>query len=286
MVQSLGELSRSQLDNLVRLGAEILDNASARFREGLGAPSAVKKGRRDFATALDLELEETIGTALRKRTGLPVLGEEFGRSEIVAETNSPELLWVLDPIDGTMNYSAGLPMAGILLGLLYEDEPVAGLTWLPMLNERISAVKGGPLYRNNDPQPPLESAELREAIVAFGSFNLDSTGRYPGEYRQELIGAISRVSSRLRLQGSTGADLAYTAAGALGAAISFGHHVWDHAAGAALVRAAGGIVTDLHGTQWRAGSPSVLAAAPGVHEELLDIVLRVNAECGLEGSSR
>ena len=76
----------------------------------------------------------------------------------------------------------------------------------------------------------------------------------------------------MRMQGATGIDLAYVAAGILGGAISFGHHVWDHAAGVALVRAAGGVVTDLAGEPWTASSPSALVAAPGVHAQMLDIV--------------
>ncbi|AEF39897.1 inositol monophosphatase family protein [Hoyosella subflava] len=276
----MGSLSQSQLEELVRLAGEILDAASVRFREGIGAPSAVNKGGRDFATALDLELEKQIGGELRKRTGIPVLGEEFGHGEKSAGGVPPDLLWVLDPIDGTLNYSAGLPMAGILLALLDNREPVAGLTWLPMLNEKFVALSAGCLIRNGKDQPRLERVDVRESIIALGSFNLDSAGVYPGEYRQEVIGEISRVCSRLRLQGCTGADLAYTAAGSLGAAISFGHHVWDHAAGAALVRAAGGIVTDLHGNPWEAGSPSLLAASPGVHEQLIAIIRAVNARTG------
>ena len=74
------------------------------------------------------------------------------------------------------------------------------------------------------------------------------------------------------MHGATGIDLAYVAAGILGGAISFGHHIWDHAAGVALVRAAGGVVTDLAGEPWTSSSPSALAAAPGVHEEILKIV--------------
>ena len=62
------------------------------------------------------------------------------------------------------------------------------------------------------------------------------------------------------------------AAGVLGGAISFGHHIWDHAAGVALVRAAGGIVTDLAGQPWTAESKSALAAAPGIHEQILELV--------------
>jgi myo-inositol-1(or 4)-monophosphatase len=74
------------------------------------------------------------------------------------------------------------------------------------------------------------------------------------------------------MHGATGVDLAYVASGILGAAISFGHHIWDHAAGVALVRAAGGIVTDLFGAPWTAESKSALAAAPGVHQRMLEII--------------
>ena len=72
-------------------------------------------------------------------------------------------------------------------------------------------------------------------------------------------------------------DLAYVAAGILGGAISFGHHIWDHAAGAALIRAAGGIVTDLGGQPWTPASRSALAGAPGVHAEMMEIVKTVGA---------
>jgi myo-inositol-1(or 4)-monophosphatase len=79
------------------------------------------------------------------------------------------------------------------------------------------------------------------------------------------------------MHGATGVDMAYAAAGVLGAAISFGHHVWDHAAGVALVRSAGGIVTDLAGQRWTPASRSALAGVPSVHAEILEIVLSVGA---------
>ena len=77
------------------------------------------------------------------------------------------------------------------------------------------------------------------------------------------------------MHGATGLDLAYVSSGILSGAISFGHHIWDHAAGVALVRAAGGIVTDLAGVPWTVASKSALAAAPGVHERMLEIVRSV-----------
>ena len=84
-------------------------------------------------------------------------GEEFGGADV----DSP-LVWVLDPIDGTFNYAAGLPTAAILLGLLRDGEPVAGLTWLPFTDQRYTAVVGKPLYANGVAQPPLEPAKLAD----------------------------------------------------------------------------------------------------------------------------
>lgn len=255
------------LDELVAKAAAILDDAIEPFLAGHRAESAVSKKGNDFATEVDLAIERQVGEALLAATGIEVHGEEFGGADL----DSP-WVWILDPVDGTFNYAAGSPMAGILLGLLRHGEPVAGLTWLPFINQRYTAVVGGPLKRNGVPRPSLLPGELSDALVAAGSFSADSRGRFPGQYRVALLENLSRVSSRLRMHGSTGLDLAYVADGILGGAISFGSNVWDHAAGVALVRAAGGIVTDLAGEQWSPASLSALAAAPGVHAEMLAIL--------------
>ncbi|MGN2640269.1 inositol monophosphatase family protein [Nocardia takedensis] len=260
----------ADLPALLALASDVLDAAAPRFVEGIGAPSAVSKGRNDFATELDLELERTISATLRGETGIEVHGEEFGGPQLSSGT-----AWVLDPIDGTFNYSQGHPLSGMLLALVHEGEPVLGLTWLPLLGQRYAAAAGGPVLLNGQPLPPLPHARLAEAMIGFGAFNIDATGRIPGRFRFDLLGPLSSLSSRVRMHGSTGIDLAYTASGILGGAIVFGHHPWDNAAGVALVRAAGGVVTDLAGEPWHIGSGSVLAAAPGVHEELLEMICAV-----------
>ncbi|MGV9677201.1 inositol monophosphatase family protein [Nocardia sp. NPDC003482] len=252
---------------LLATASEILDSATARFAEGIGAPSAVQKGRGDFATALDLELERTLSARLREHTGIPVHGEEFGGPELSSGT-----AWVLDPIDGTFNYSNGHPLSGMLLALVDDGEPVLGLTWLPLLGRRYAATLDGPVLLDGKPLPPLASARLSDVMIGFGAFNIDSHGRIPGRFRFDLLGALSRLSGRMRMHGSTGIDLAFTASGVLGGAIVFGHHPWDNAAGVVLVRAAGGVVTDLRGEEWTLDSKSVLAAAPGVHAELLEMI--------------
>jgi myo-inositol-1(or 4)-monophosphatase len=255
---------------VVEQASAILDAATEPFIAGHRADSAVSKRGDDFATKVDLEIERQVVDALVKTTGIDVHGEEFGGADI----DSP-WVWILDPIDGTFNYAAGSPMAAILLGLLHEGDPVAGLTWLPFIGDRYVAVVGGPLMKNGVPQEPLAAAELTDSVIGVGTFNADSRGRFPGRYRLAVLEELSRVSSRLRMHGATGIDLAYVADGILGGAISFGHHVWDHAAGVALVRAAGGVVTNLAGEEWTPDARSALAAAPGVHAQMLEILHRV-----------
>lgn len=260
----------TDFDALVAEAARILDRAAERFVEGHGADSAVPKKGNDFATEIDLAIEREVVEALTSATGIEVHGEEYGGADV----DSP-MLWVLDPIDGTFNYAAGLPMAAILLGLMQDGQPVAGLTWLPFVRQRFTGVVGGPLRCNGTELPRLEPAQLEDAVVGVGTFNIDWRGRFPGRYRLAVLERLSQVSSRLRIHGATGIDLAYTAAGILGGAISFGDHVWDHAAGVALVKAAGGVVTDLRGNEWTPQSSAALAGVPGCHEQILDILREV-----------
>lgn len=260
-------LDSADLSGLIAEASAILDAATEPFIAGRRAGSAVRKKGDDFATEVDLIIERKVVDALVSATGIGVHGEEFGGPDI----ESPSV-WVLDPIDGTFNYAAGSPMAAILLGLLCDGDPVAGLTWLPFTGQRYTAVSGGPLITNGVPQPSLRPGELSDSIIGVGTFNVDSRGRFPGRYRLAVLANLSRVSSRIRMHGATGIDMAYVADGILGGAISFGDHVWDHAAGVALVRSAGGIVTDFEGGPWTPVSRSALAAAPGVHAQMLDIV--------------
>jgi myo-inositol-1(or 4)-monophosphatase len=261
------------LDALVGQASAILDAATEPFLAGHRADSAVPKKGDDFATEVDLAIERQVVVALVDATGIEVHGEEFGGPAL----DSPDSpwLWVLDPIDGTFNYAAGSPMASILLALLNDGDPVAGLTWLPFTGDRYTAVAGGPLMKNGAAQPSLAPARLADSLVGVGTFSADSRGRFPGRYRLAVLESLSRVSSRLRMHGSTGIDLAYVGDGILGGAVIFGGQVWDHAAGVALVRAAGGIVTTLAGEPWTPESRSVLAAAPGVHAEILEILRSV-----------
>lgn len=258
----------TDLPGLLAVASTVLDDAAGEFLGGLGAPSAVAKGETDFATELDLALERRISAELVARTGIPVHGEEYGGPDPSRGT-----VWLLDPIDGTFNYSTGLPLTSMLLALAVDGEPVIGLTWVPGLNQRFAAHRGGPLLVNGEPAPALAAQEsIHSSAIGYVSFRPDVAGRFPGPQRTRVQGEITRRHARIRMHGSTGTDMAYVAAGYLDGAISYGRHPWDHAAGVALVRAAGGAATDIHGREWTVTTPSLVAAAPGVHAELLELI--------------
>lgn len=255
-------------DEALALAVRLLDEVSPRFVEGVGAQGIQFKGtRNDFATELDLELERRISDALREGTGLEVHGEEYGGPPVNEGT-----LWVVDPIDGTANYSLGIPTTGILVSLVHERQPVLGLTWLPLLGLRFTSVTGGPLWQNGEAMPPLPEVSIRDVALGLGSLNTGARTTYPPAYRREVFEQLTLDAARTRKFGSTGVDLAFVASGRLSAAVSFGNYAWDNAAGASHVRAAGGVVTDLAGEPWSVESQSMLAAGPRAHAEVLGTV--------------
>lgn len=254
------------LDALTAEAARILDESVADFRRWLGAPGVVHKAPGDFATQADLDIEDRVSAALLERTGIPVHGEERGGPDLSTGTS-----WVLDPIDGTANYSRGLPLTGTLLALVSDGEPIAGMTWLPLLDERWVATRNS-LRRNGIPVPPRPAEKLAEVTVAFGQLRANPGQPYATEFRFAALEALSRRTLRVRMFGSTAVDLAWTAGGSCGGALVFGDKPWDNCAGVCQIRAAGGVVTDLDGNPWTLDSSSVLAASPGVHQEIVDLL--------------
>lgn len=255
------------LPRLLAIAGGILDGVTDEFIAGLGAPSAVSKGGTDFATQVDLDLERRIVGELAQHTGIAVHGEEFGGPPV-----DDGVLWVLDPVDGTYNYSAGVPLTGILLALLVDGRSVLGLTWLPLSHQRYTGYLDGPLLCNGEPVAVPAPKSLAQSTIGFGPFNVSHGGPYPGARRADLIRALSGRAGRLRMTGSTGVDMAYAASGTFGASIAFGRHAWDNAAGAALVRSGGGVATDLSGAEWTVNSLSLVAGAPGIHREVMAVV--------------
>lgn len=261
-------MNRAEIEQLVGIASEILTEAEQTFRDGLGASEEIVKGPGDYATAVDLELERRISAALAERTGVSVHGEEYGGPDPHDGT-----VWVLDPIDGTANFSQRVPLTGINLALLDGGVTRAGLTWLPFLDERYIAVEDGPVRRNGEALPALKPTDLARSVVTIG--HIGDGELFPLAWRLRLLDVLSRRSLRVRVLGSTALEQAWVAAGALSVAISFGNKPWDTAPGVCLVRAAGGVVADLGGAPHTLDSRSALTGAPGAAEEVLEILAQL-----------
>lgn len=255
-------------EQALAVAAAALDACWHPFIDGIGAQAAqFKESPNDFATEVDLSLERTITEALREGTGLDVHGEEYGGPPVNTGT-----VWVLDPVDGTANYSLGIPDVAILAALIHEGQPVIGLTWLPLLGMRFTSLAGGPLVANGRELAPMPDSSIRDVAVAVGSMNTGNRGTYTPAYRREVVEHLGIRAARTRKFGSTGVDLSYVASARLSAAVTFGHYAWDNAAGACHVRSAGGVVTDIAGEDWNVDSTSLLAGSPRAHGEMLDLV--------------
>jgi len=226
-----------------------------------GAP-AETKGAGDYVTAFDRQSEAAILEVLaREAPGVPVLAEERGGTR--AGT-----MWAVDPLDGTTNFTRGVPIVAVSVGLLQEGVPVAGVVIAPFLGLEFaaSARKGATL--NGERLPALRPLDPSRAVVATG-FPFRNKARMP-RYRPVMEGALLRFED-LRRAGAAALDLAWTAAGSFDGYFELNLNPWDVAAGAALVLEVGGLVSDWSGGDRWIETGDILAAPPAVHEVLLKL---------------
>jgi myo-inositol-1(or 4)-monophosphatase len=248
-------------ERAVDLGAQILRQG----RSHLGA--LIAKGDRDFATNVDVEIEAAIRASLASADpSISFLGEEQGgESEAGA-------LWVLDPIDGTINFARELPLCTISLSLVVAGQPVLGIVDAPLLGERFVARQGGGAYLNGRRLAVSEVSGLREAIVGVADFKVGAGSEDENRLHLAVIGRLARESLRVRMLGSAALDLAWLAAGRLNATVMLSNLPWDVTAGLLLVREAGGMVYDYDGSDHGPASRCTIASVPSLADPMLGII--------------
>lgn len=243
-----------------------VDAARDIFVDGLGAAPALTKGPGDFATAIDFAVEELLRDKLGGATGIRVIGEEHGGRL------GDEACWVVDPIDGTSNYSAGNPNCAILVSLLVQRQPVVAVVDAPLLNMRLTAIDGHPVHLNGEALPPVGTASFAAPHVGIGSLFSRDRDRMRSHQRVDLAGELARAGLRPRISGSAGIDLAFAAQGIYQAAVSFSPHVWDNAAGILLARSAGAVVTAGDGGAWSPDKIGAVVGTPQAHAAVMRAV--------------
>src|SRR6266571_8278800 len=221
------------------------------------------KGPANFVSAADHRAEDILYEELnRARPGYGFLGEEGGRRSGSDATHT----WIVDPLDGTLNFLHGIPHFAISLALEREGMVVAGVIYNPANDELFSAERGKGAFLNDQRLRVAARRRLADAVVACA---LPHPSRGDVELtRSEHYTVQDRVAGLRRL-GAAALDLAWVAAGRLDAYWERGLSPWDMAAGIALVREAGGFITDLDGCDDMIKTGGILAGNEDIHREML-----------------
>jgi len=224
-----------------------------------------KKGPGDFVSAADLRSERTLRQELHKaRPDYGFLMEESG----AVAGSDPDHRWLIDPLDGTMNFLHGIPHFAISVGLERAGEPVAGVVYDPIKDELFWAEKGVGAYLNDRRIRVSSRRKLEDALLATGI--PPRSGNDDAERTAFLaqVDAALAATAGVRRFGSAALDLAYVAAGRYEAFWEHQLSPWDIAAGIVLVREAGGDVSEIDGGSDMLASGSTFAANAHLHQAI------------------
>ena len=222
------------------------------------------KGRNDFVTDVDRRAEaEIIATVRRSHPDHAFLGEESGRS------GDGEFLWIIDPLDGTTNFLHGFPVFAVSIAIEHRRRVEHAVIYDPMRQELFTASRGDGAQQDGKRIRVSAQRGLEGALIGTG-FPFREGSATIDEYLA-ILKAVMAVAAGVRRPGSAALDLAYVAAGRLDGFWEFGLKPWDTAAGALLIREAGGRVGTPGGGEYTLG-PNIVAGNPKVYAALLDAV--------------
>jgi myo-inositol-1(or 4)-monophosphatase len=223
------------------------------------------KGLNDMVSYVDKEAEKLIVKGLKE--ALPEAG--FITEEGTEGHDGETYRWVIDPLDGTTNFIHGLPLFAVSLALIREEKVVLGVVYEVNRDECFYAHEGGKAFCNGKEIRVSQAESLKDSLVATG-FPYAEFEDLPA-YMQ-VLQKLMKNSHGLRRMGSAAVDLAYVACGRFEGYFEYNLNAWDVAAGALIVKQAGGIVSDFEGGNKFLFGRQILAASNHVHGELLKTI--------------
>lgn len=267
------------IDEYFEVGLSLVKSAGSLITEYVSGCKVFeyKSSDIDLVTEVDKKVEETLIGGLSKR--FPT--HKFIGEESVADgakcilTDEPT--WIIDPVDGTLNFIHGFPHSCISLGLVINKESVAGIIYNPLVGQLFTAKKGQGAFLNGRQIHVSQIKELKKALVAF------EAGTSRDEEKMKVVLAnFEKVVTHghgMRALGSAALNMAMVAMGGADANFEFGIHAWDVAAGDILVREAGGVCIDPAGGAFDILSRRVLCAStPELAQELSKTIVQYYPE--------
>ncbi len=264
------ENARDALLSALKSGGETLMD-----HLGKSSKVKVKESISSVVTEADLASEKVILEILRG-AGAPwnFITEETGYIE-----GGSEYTWVVDPLDGTSNFAAGLPWFGVIIALFHKETPVLGGMYLPVTNEIYISEAGHGSWKDGAAIQVTKSDRLADQLIAY-SYDFSDT---PGKTESEME-ILKQLSKRVRNIRSTNSliDFCFVADGRLGAALNQTTKIWDIAVPWLMIREGGGRVSDIQGREIHfdlsakgfGRNYTILASGAELHKPLLEIIER------------
>jgi len=251
---------KNTLLSAVNAGAEELK----RFFNGTFTISS-KSSINDLVTEADHASEKAIFKVIQaQHPDHFILSEETG--EIKQDS---AYKWIIDPIDGTINFANGIPICCVSIGIEKEGEIILGAVYNPFMNEMFIAEKGKGATLNDKPIHVSEQTELIKSCLVTGfPYQYLDAANGPLQVFEKLI----RKAVPVRRLGSAALDLCWTAAGRFDGFYEHKLQAWDSAAGYLIVEEAGGKVTDLSGNKYNPYQPGIIATNGKIHQALQNVV--------------
>lgn len=212
------------------------------------------KGKQgDFAMDADMKSEKHILQAIRKRyPNHNILTEESGKHH-----QNSNYTWIIDPLEGTLNYAHNVPLWAVNIGLFYQNKPLLGVVYAPKINELFHAIKGKGAYLNGKKIRVNKDTTLNKSYHAISSV----------VHTYDLSPHVQRI------YGCAGLELCYVACGRLGSRIKLhGNDPYGYGAASIIIREAQGTLTDNNGKEWTLDSDGAIASNGKLHKKLVRLV--------------
>jgi len=251
------------IDDLINIAKE----AGLVIREGFGKSVKIefKTGENNLVTEIDKASEKVITDFIRKKyPSHSILAEEGS-----GEQKDSEYLWVIDPLDGTTNFTHGLPIFSVSIGLQKNGETIAGVVYDVMRGIIFSAELGAGAEADSEKLTVSSNDNLAHSMLVTGfPYNKNEN---PDKLFERFI-ALTKTARGVRRLGSAAIDFCYLASGVFDGFWEVHLHPWDICAGKLIVEEAGGLVTDFHGNNTNIFTKRILSSNGKIHDQIINVM--------------
>lgn len=261
-------MTQNELRDVVSFGSKVATEAGRILRKGIAGKMRVKfKGAINPVTEFDIKAERHIVSRINKKyPGHSILAEEGQGDKIKSE-----FCWVIDPLDGTVNYSHNFPVYAVSIALCKNGEPIAGFVCDPERDEIFWAARGRGAFMNTGKIKVSNESRLIRSLLSTGfAYNIATA-------RKNNLGMYARMSKKaqaVRRSGSAALDLSWVACGRLDGYWEYYLAPWDTAAGVLIVTEAGGEISCINGQKYSIFRNDIVASNSKIHNQIRSVLNR------------